>query len=205
LAQGQENSARADLSFIERARFARRLEDLGYAREVIMSALALDKTWVSRMISVTKRIPPALIDAIGPAPRTGRDRWADLAARFEQDAKGAACSDLLESELFQEADSDARFGLVFDHVLSGGDAAAEKPGRGGQAAPRREIQQWGPSAENSRVVSLTYNTRVATLSIDRRFAPGFGEFLLSQMERLFTEYAEAKGHGARSGRSTAVD
>jgi ParB family transcriptional regulator, chromosome partitioning protein len=33
LAQGQESSARADLSFIERARFAQRLEDLGHKRE----------------------------------------------------------------------------------------------------------------------------------------------------------------------------
>jgi ParB family transcriptional regulator, chromosome partitioning protein len=39
LAQGQENSARADLSFIERARFARRLEDMDYGRDLIMSAL----------------------------------------------------------------------------------------------------------------------------------------------------------------------
>ena len=53
LAQGQENSARANLSFIERANFARQLEDAGYDRETIMSALAVDKTTVSRMISVT--------------------------------------------------------------------------------------------------------------------------------------------------------
>jgi ParB family chromosome partitioning protein len=204
LAQGQENSARADLSFIERARFARQLEDLGYGREVIMSALAVDKTTVSRMISVTRRIPAAVIDAIGPAPGTGRDRWADLAARFEEDAKGAACEGLLESPMFQEADSDVRFGQVFEYLLSGGMAQSEK-GRGGHPAPRREVQQWGPSAENSRIVSLTHNTRVATLSIDRRFAPDFGEFLLSQMERLFGEYSAAKGRGAHNGRGSPVD
>jgi hypothetical protein len=67
------------------------------------------------------------------------------------------------------------------------------------------VQQWGPSAENSRIVSLTYITRVATLSIDRRFAPGFGEFLLSQMERLFGEYSAAKGRGAHNGRGSPVD
>ncbi len=40
IAQGQENSARANLSFVERALFARRLDDLGYDREVIGAALA---------------------------------------------------------------------------------------------------------------------------------------------------------------------
>jgi ParB family chromosome partitioning protein len=181
------------LSFIERARFARRLEDLGYGREVIMSALAVDKTIVSRMISITRRIPAAVIDAIGPASGTGRDRWMELAARFEEGGK-AACSALLESERFQEADSDARFGQVLDFFVSG-DAAGQKAGRGERLAPRREIQQWGPSAKNGRVVRLTHNRRVAMLSIDQRSAPGFGEFLLSRMDRLFAEYTAAKGAG----------
>ena len=46
LAQGQENSARANLSFVERALFARRLEEIGQDRETIMSALGVDKTVV---------------------------------------------------------------------------------------------------------------------------------------------------------------
>jgi ParB family chromosome partitioning protein len=199
LAQGQENSARADLSFIERARFARRLEDLGYGRDVIMSALAVDKTTVSRMISVTRRIPSAVIDAIGPAPGTGRDRWADLASRFGEDGKEeVAWAALVEKKGFQEADSDVRFGFVFDLCLWG-DVPAKKAGGGGQAGLRREVQEWGPSAENRRVVSLTHNTRVATLSIDRRVAPDFGEFLLSRMDRLFGEYSAAKEKQKSSG------
>jgi ParB family chromosome partitioning protein len=204
LAQGQENSARADLSFIERARFARRLEDLGYRREVIMAALTVDKTTVSRMISVTRRIPPGVIDVIGPAPGTGRDRWTDLASRFAEDS-GVAYPALLESRLFQEADSDARFAQLFEFLLSGGNTSAEKASRGERIAPRDEVQQWGPSQDNSRVVSLTHNTRVATLAIDRRFAPGFGEFLLSQMDRLFAEYAAAKGPGTSGERDLGAD
>ena len=198
LAQGQENSARADLSFIERACFARRLEDMGYERDVIMSALAVDKTTVSRMISVTKRIPSTVIDAIGPAPGTGRNRWTDLASRFEENGKEEAWPALLDSKMFQEADSDARFGQVFELVLSGS-VPAEKAESGERAAVRHEVQQWGPSAENSRVVSLTYNTRVATLSIDRRYAPNFGEFLLSQMDRLFAKYSAVKRQGVSEG------
>ena len=188
LAQGQENSARADLSFIERARFARELERLGYGRDVIMSALAVDKTTVSRMISVTMRIPPGVIGAIGPAPGTGRDRWVDLASRFEEDDKGTAWAAVLESKRFQELDSDARFAHVLDLIMSGG-ASPERAGRGERAAPRHEIQQWGPSARNGRVVSLTHNTRAAMLSIDQRAAPGFGEFLLARMDQLYAEYS----------------
>jgi hypothetical protein len=81
---------------------------------------------------------------------------------------------------------------VFDFFVSGG-AGAEKTGRGERTAPRQELQQWGPSADHSQVVSLTQNKRVETLLIDRRFAPGFGEFLLSRMDELFTEYSLASG------------
>jgi ParB family chromosome partitioning protein len=204
LAQGQENSARADLSFIERARFARRLEDMGYAREIVMSALTVDKTTASRMISVTTRIPAGVIDAIGPAPGAGRDRWAELAARFEQDGKAAACSALMRSKRFEDADSDARFGQVFELLVPGALALPQKPGRGGGARPRREIQQWGPSAESPRIVSLTHNTRVEVLSIDRRVARGFGEFLLSRMDSLFDEYSGKAGLGALGDANSAA-
>jgi ParB family chromosome partitioning protein len=197
LAQGQENSARADLSFIERARFARQLEDMGYGRDVIMSALAVDKTTVSRMISVTTRIPWGVIDAIGPAPGTGRDRWIDLAGCFKQDGQMLAPEIIAftEGKLREQIDSDARFSQMFEFMLASDQTRAEKSGRGDRPAPRQEIREWGPSKENSRIVSLTHNTRVATLSIDRRFAPEFGEFLLARMAQLFAEYSATKGQG----------
>jgi ParB family transcriptional regulator, chromosome partitioning protein len=56
VAQGQENSGRTDLTFIERARFAARLEDRKFSREIIMSALNVDKAALSRLIAVATRI-----------------------------------------------------------------------------------------------------------------------------------------------------
>ena len=69
VAQGQENSPRADLAFIERALFAKSLEDAGYDRETILSALATDKTTLSRLISTAVKIPRDLIEAIGQIGR----------------------------------------------------------------------------------------------------------------------------------------
>jgi len=43
IAQGQENSARATLSFIERARFAQALDQRRYKREVIIQALSTER------------------------------------------------------------------------------------------------------------------------------------------------------------------
>jgi ParB family transcriptional regulator, chromosome partitioning protein len=50
IAQGQENSGRTDLTFIERARFAARLADRKFSREIIMASLNVDKAALSRLI-----------------------------------------------------------------------------------------------------------------------------------------------------------
>ena len=79
IAQGQENTARRDLSFIEKANFARQMIEAGYERRIACDALSIDKTLLSRMLSVTDRVPVALIEAIGAAPGIGRDRWLAFA------------------------------------------------------------------------------------------------------------------------------
>lgn len=79
IAQGQENHSRLDLSYIERALFAARLEAREFQRDVICSALSVDKTEVSRMISVAISVPDDLILAVGAAQSTGRRKWMDLA------------------------------------------------------------------------------------------------------------------------------
>ena len=155
-----------------------------------MSALTVDKTTVSRMISVTTRIPAPLINAIGPAAGTGRDRWVDLAGHFHAIPNPATLDALLESETFQNVDSDARF----HHVLSlftstdyGRDVPTTGQGRGQARSPRSDAQFWAPP-DGTQIVKMTYHARSCVMAIDRRVAPGFGDYLLTQMDRLFNEY-----------------
>lgn len=103
LAQGQENSARRDLSFIERVNFARQMSDMGYDRKVICDALHVDKTVISRMLSIADRIPVEVIEAVGAAPSVGRDRWMKLAELIEE-------HEVDHAPLFAHGEtSDARF------------------------------------------------------------------------------------------------
>lgn len=106
LAQGQENTARRDLSFVEKANFARQMQDLGYERKVICDALHVDKTLISRMLSVSDRIPEPVIRAIGAAPSVGRDRWLKLAERMRPDLADQAIAAAVGDT------SDARFDAV---------------------------------------------------------------------------------------------
>lgn len=93
IAQGQENSFRKDLSWIEKAVFAKQLLDAGKADQLVCDALNIDQkarkegdklTGLSRMRQVTARMSSDLIEAIGPAPKTGRDRWYEISQQLEK-------------------------------------------------------------------------------------------------------------------------
>ncbi|NEK55940.1 plasmid partitioning protein RepB, partial [Rhizobium leguminosarum] len=111
IAQGIENSARWNLSYIERAVFALNLELKGFERPVIMKALSTDKTELSKLISVAKAIPAEIVRSVGAAPGIGRRRWMALA----QDWNGmtaARLAKLIASGGFMAEESDRRFELL---------------------------------------------------------------------------------------------
>ncbi|MCB1397898.1 MAG: plasmid partitioning protein RepB [Rhodobacteraceae bacterium] len=79
-AQVSENTARRDLSFIERALFALNLLDSGFGSQVqIAEVLNATKSSVSMAISIARSIGAELAEAIGPAHGIGRPRWEALA------------------------------------------------------------------------------------------------------------------------------
>ncbi|WP_386684924.1 ParB/RepB/Spo0J family partition protein [Loktanella sp. R86503] len=93
LAQGQENSFRKDLSWIEKALFARSLIDFGKDDGLVCDALNIDQkarkaggklTGLAHMKQVTSCIPIDLIQEIGAAPGVGRDRWYAAAKSYER-------------------------------------------------------------------------------------------------------------------------
>lgn len=178
LAQGQENSARQDLSFIERALYALELEASGFSRPVIMAALGVDKTGLSRLITAASQIPADLIRAIGPAPKAGRDRWTELAARLEEDgAIEKARAALLTGVLVAKA-TDDRFVRIFDLV-----------------APRKaklaRAQVW-KAEDGTKAARFKQDERSITLIIDKKAAPEFGEFLLASLPDIYASFKKTK-------------
>lgn len=97
IAQGVENNARQDPSFIERALFvAGIIRELGKtdetrknAQTIAYRALQIDESLVSRMNRIASGIPIELIQAIGPAHGVGRRVWEKLFRLCEKDAARA--------------------------------------------------------------------------------------------------------------------
>ncbi len=101
IAQGQENSRRADLSFMEKALFAKKLLNMEQSKETIKSALSIDDTLLSRMLSVAETVPPAVIDAIGAAKTVGRDRWEELKKLLSYPKNADFAKQVVQSNEFQ--------------------------------------------------------------------------------------------------------
>lgn len=128
LAQGQENSFRKDLSWIEKALFARSLLDSGKDEGLVCDALNIDQkarragdklTGLARMKQVTSCIPLEIIEAIGPAPGVGRDRWYAAAKSYKTLGFPAGNQNFIAAILTSKEDgkdSDERFG-TFEAVL----------------------------------------------------------------------------------------
>lgn len=113
VAQGQENGPRVDLSFIERALFAKRLEQHGFDRERISQALSVDKPETSRLLQVAEAIPTDIILAIGPAPKVGRPRWLAFAELLKDNAAANRIAAAIAELQFAAIDTNDRFARLW--------------------------------------------------------------------------------------------
>lgn len=191
LAQGQENSVRSNLSFIERVLFAQRLNDRGFEREVILSALTVDYQTLSKMLTIPKVIPAPLIDAIGAAKSIGRDRWLDFRKLLERPGQTALALEFCADPALQDVPSDERFRQVFALVEGGaaGRASAVKK----SIAPRA-VESW-TSPDN--IVSASITRSGANLTLQLRAKGGaaksavqgdFGSYLSHRLGDLYRDF-----------------
>jgi ParB family chromosome partitioning protein len=88
LAQGLENSARQDLSWIEKASFAARMERAGVKARDIRTALQVDDAELARFRSVLSALGDEIPALIGRAHKIGRPRWTALATQAAKNSDG---------------------------------------------------------------------------------------------------------------------
>jgi ParB family chromosome partitioning protein len=167
VAQGQENAQRRDLSFIEKAFFARALDERGFSRATLVAALAVQTAEVTRLLAVARDVPAELARAIGPAPKAGRPRWMALVEALKQ--KGALTRALRAAE--QAGDSDARFAAAFL-------AATAKPQESAQ--PDTQVLT---SRDGAIVVRVTRRGNRARLEFDADLAPDLLAALLETAQQ----------------------
>lgn len=171
VAQGKENLERRDLSFIERALFAARLEDRGFARSALTAALTLHKGNLSTMISVARSVPEELIVAIGPAPKVGRPRWEQLSELLHR--AGDKWREPIAASGFDGLESDLRFARVLKAMMPR------------QTKPTAQVVN---DNDGKLVARIQRGKDRLQLTIDERSAPAFGAYLVKALPEIYATF-----------------
>ncbi|MBB4200188.1 plasmid partitioning protein RepB [Rhodoblastus sphagnicola] len=181
IAQGQENAARANLSFIEKAIFAKKLLGMGQSKDTIKAALMIDDTLLSRMLSVAETIPLTVIDALGAAKSIGRDRWEELKKLVAHPANAElACQEVASAEFIAKEASE-RFNYLLARLV-----ASRKLHR--RARPSKaEPASW--AADDNLIAASIQNTgKTYSLLLKSKNASEFGRFISSNLDSLYRAF-----------------
>lgn len=178
LAQGQENTSRQDLSFIEKASFAAQLKEADYDRETIAAALSIDQPMVTRMLKVGTAFPLPFLRQIGSAPKIGRDRWMALADALKDKAASSRVSTFMNRPEFLTMTSDERFETILQK-------AQTKPTDKTKPAPAKPRTL--RTTAGKALADVRQTNRGVTLNIPSRTAEGFDIWFEANAETLMNE------------------
>ncbi|MGO7324198.1 plasmid partitioning protein RepB [Rhizobium ruizarguesonis] len=186
VAQGQENSARANLSFIEKAMFAAEISRRQFDGDnsIVLSALSVDRATLSKMLAVAS-IPKEVTAAIGAAKGIGRDRWYDLKNLLERPSNLEKAMAFLGSDEFKEKVGDERFNALVTHLKSVGRNTRPK-------GPK--TQKW-VSDDKSVSAEMKNGGKTYTVALKAKDAAGFGDFIAESLGDLYRAYQSRKDQG----------
>ena len=183
IAQGIENTERANLSFIEQALFAVELKNRGFTRETIAKALgrgeAKGLAYISILTSTAGALPEQLVRKIGPAPSIGRPKWEKLGSFFKDQKlppeANSAVNGLVASETWQALATDQRFAALL-RLLDRRAAVSNKT----------QIEELDLGEGLS--VTTKRTPKAIQISIPHAPAPGLSDWLIARLPQLVEEF-----------------
>ncbi len=186
IVQGQENAARSNLSFIERAYFAQNLIGSGMTKETVRSSLAIDEAMLSKMLAVVEAVPGSVITALGASKKIGRDRWLSLRQLVLAPALSKVAVEYSESAELQRLPENERFDALHDYLKRyKSKSAAKKP------KADVPVRDW---ISTDRALNVVMNSKAKKVAIELTNveARPFSEWLSSHLGRLYEEYKGSK-------------
>ena len=187
IAQGQENNARANTSFIEQALFAADIIRNNYDTDnsTALAAIGVDKPTLSKMLSVAS-LEPKLIEAIGRAKGIGRDRWYELKLLLDKPGNIEIALGVAEDVGVSELSSEEKFERV---------TTALKATKGKRPQKQQVDEKTWSLSKNAVKVSTRGAGRSFTLALKSKDATSFGAFVSRRLERLYDEFLETDEEG----------
>jgi len=179
VAQGQENTARANLSFIEKATFAAEIARRQFDGDnaIILSALSIDRATLSKMLTVSA-ISTEILDAVGAAKGIGRDRWYDLKNSLERPAMLEEAKAFIATDDFRSKAGDDRFNSLLAFVKTAGKKSLPKVAK---------ARRWA-SEDKSVSAEIKSDGKTYTFALKAKEAGGFGDFIAENLGDLYQAY-----------------
>nr|UYG49539.1 replication protein B [Bradyrhizobium sp.] len=182
VAQGIENAARQDLSWIERALFTWRMDQAGIKPRDIRASLSIDDPELARLRAVCRAVPVEVIEAIGRAPKAGRPRWVALASALDEDSAALnRARETLSADKVSRLSSDDRFKLVF--------AAVRQP----VARSHNELELRSPAGKTFGKAKFSKGD--IKLIVSDKHATEFSAFLEEELPALVGRFFAQQGSG----------
>jgi len=183
LAKGLENTARRNLSFYEKARFAQAIRDAGHGTDTILQVLNLSKSGLSHLTRVTDNVPVKVGDQIGAAPTTGRPKWTALADFF---SSGKLSEHIALETLasYSSLSSDEKIEALLKESAKRGTR---------QASLQKEVTIAGGVTIKSNKTSVSLSVRKS--GTHASFAVWLDENIESIIERSYAKFTEMKSQG----------
>lgn len=192
-AQVSENTGRRDLSYIERALFARELVESNFGNQArIAEVLNATKSAISTAISVASAIGTDLARAIGPAWGVGRPRWEALVKSISHQrvdvsqligiasdarAKTASVENIYDQPSQARDPSNAAFDAIVRHLRSSAD---------GQIPGKRQNKIRALSIEGRVIAQVQSTSKGVRLDL-KPDQEGFASWFESQSQSLIEE------------------
>ena len=174
--QGEENTNRNDLSFIEKCAFALSLEQAGFGRNVISAALSTGKSHISEMLSIASALPRDILLLIGPAREIGRRRWLELVEKWNASAEAHKHVTQALDKASADRETD-RFAIAL---------AALSQQSGHERVNLRTTEE--VSARGLLIATVNYSKAGAKMTFTKSVPADFVRFLSERMEDLHDTY-----------------
>lgn len=199
VAQGKENAERKNLTFIQRCLFAERLS-MTFPRAVVISAVGGgDKSIVSKLTAITRKIPEDIIKAIGSARGVGRVKWENLAKLCDDnvgDLSGVRSSiaQRQNSGSWDELLSHDRFQLVLDLLTQ-----TNKKRINSQVSPAVNRKKTAAENQSTKIQNgdrftafVRLNRKKPNIELEGPEATKFSSWLLDRLPDLVERYEKDK-------------
>lgn len=183
VAQGQENSARSNLSFIERAYFAQNLISNGMSKDIVKSAISLDDAMLSKMLSVVEAVPSVLLAVLGASKMIGRDKWLSLRQLILNPAYLKVAVEYVGKAEFLNLAEEHRFDDVHNYLL--------KYKTKSTAKISMEAKPWIPQDKLVNVIAKS-KPKMLTMEFSSSNGKAFGEWISGNLESLYETFKKSE-------------